>query len=87
MLAYNAFLSLLVLASAAKPWEEETREQWWFDRHNSFLQQTHSNSNGIRVVFLGDSITEGWLYGARSIWDQQYASRGAVNYGIGGDRT
>ncbi|CAF0895911.1 unnamed protein product [Didymodactylos carnosus] len=87
MFVFYAFLSLLALASAAKPWEEETREQWWFDRHNSFLQQTQSNPNGIRVVFLGDSITEAWLYGARSIWDQHYASRGAVNYGIGGDRT
>ncbi|CAF3707321.1 unnamed protein product [Rotaria sordida] len=87
MFAYYTFLSLFALASAAKPWEEETREQWWFDRHNSFLQQTQSNPNGIRVVFLGDSITEGWLHVARSIWDQYYASRGAVNYGIGGDRT
>jgi lysophospholipase L1-like esterase len=87
MLVYGAFLYLLALASAAKPWEEETREQWWFDRHDSFLQQTHSNPLGIRVVFLGDSITEGWSYVAKSIWEQQYASRGAVNYGISGDRT
>ena len=70
MLAYSIFLFLLTLASAAKPWEEETREQWWFDRHDSYVQQTHSNPLGIRVVFLGDSITEAWLYGARNIWEQ-----------------
>ncbi|CAF0793468.1 unnamed protein product [Didymodactylos carnosus] len=79
--------AVLSLTSAAKPWEEETRDQAWFDRHNAFVLQTQTNASNIRVVFLGDSITAGWLSGARSIWNQHYASRNAVNYGIGGDRT
>ncbi|CAF0993285.1 unnamed protein product [Didymodactylos carnosus] len=80
-------IALATLTFAAKPWAEETREQWWLDHHNTFLQQTQSNPNGIRVVFLGDSITKRWLDGARNIWNMHYASRGAVNYGIDGDRT
>lgn len=40
-----------------------------------------------RLVFIGDSLTENWLYRGREIWDRHYAPRGALNLGIGGDRT
>jgi lysophospholipase L1-like esterase len=39
------------------------------------------------VVFLGDSITAGWQGDGASIWQQEYASFGALNAGIGGDHT
>lgn len=37
-----------------------------------------------RIVFLGDSITQGWDSG---IWREKWAPLGAVNLGIGGDQT
>ncbi|CAF1547348.1 unnamed protein product [Didymodactylos carnosus] len=86
-ISFLVFLSTVHSLFAAAPWEDEVREQWWFDRHNGFLNQIRANASGIRVVFLGDSITEGWLGGARNLWNQHYAARGAVNFGIGGDRT
>lgn len=39
------------------------------------------------LVFLGDSITQGWNTEGKAVWDQYWAPLGAVNFGIGGDRT
>lgn len=40
-----------------------------------------------RVIFLGDSITQGWGGEGRAEWDRRFAQAGAANLGIGGDRT
>lgn len=40
-----------------------------------------------RVVFLGDSITQGWGSEGLAEWDARFAQTGAANLGIGGDRT
>lgn len=37
------------------------------------------------VVFLGDSLTQGW--GEQAHWKDHYAKLGAVNFGVGGDGT
>ncbi len=40
------------------------------------------------LLFIGDSITQGWEGGgAKDVWAKYYAKRKAVNLGIGGDRT
>lgn len=43
-----------------------------------------SNVSPARLVFLGDSITEGWQ---AQIFQQFYGHRAAINLGIGGDAT
>ncbi|MDX2017498.1 MAG: family 16 glycoside hydrolase [Planctomycetota bacterium] len=48
---------------------------------------TRCEAPGAPVVFLGDSITEGWLNAGKALWQERFASRGAINLGIGGDRT
>lgn len=40
-----------------------------------------------QVIFIGDSITQGWEGAGRDVWAARYASRNAINLGIGGDRT
>jgi N-acetylglucosamine-6-sulfatase len=40
-----------------------------------------------RVVFLGDSITQGWEGPGRTAWERHFAPLGAVNWGYSGDRT
>jgi lysophospholipase L1-like esterase len=39
------------------------------------------------VIFIGDSITAGWLGAGRAIWDAKYHPLHALNFGIGGDKT
>ena len=40
-----------------------------------------------RIVFLGDSITQGWGGEGRAEWNARFAPLGVANLGIGGDRT
>ena len=39
------------------------------------------------IIFIGDSITAGWLGRGKDIWEKDYAPRHALNFGIGGDKT
>lgn len=66
---------------------ESRNDQWWMDRHNGFVENTLNNNGSIRVLFYGDSITEGWGGEGRPTFDQYYLPLGTANYGIGGDRT
>ncbi len=61
----------------------------WAEFHKNFLARTEQGAakNDISVVFLGDSITQGWNDTGKAVWDKFYAPLGAVNYGIGGDST
>jgi lysophospholipase L1-like esterase len=38
-------------------------------------------------LFLGDSITDGWRGGGKTVWEKNFAPLKAANFGIGGDRT
>jgi beta-glucosidase len=41
----------------------------------------------VDLIFIGDSITQGWEGGGKAVWDEFYGRRNAVNLGIGGDQT
>jgi lysophospholipase L1-like esterase len=41
----------------------------------------------VDLLFLGDSITEGWAGSGRKVWEKYYGNRKAMNAGVGGDRT
>ena len=41
----------------------------------------------VDLLFVGDSITEGWLADGRATWDREYAPLHPYNLGIGGDET
>lgn len=76
-----------------------TRGPGWEERHTAILSTfelaTSSQDrtkppaapNTGRVVFLGDSITEGWAGAGSSAWGAKFGPLGAANAGIGGDRT
>ncbi len=40
-----------------------------------------------KLVFLGDSITQGWEGEGKAAWEKRYATRRAANFGVSGDRT
>lgn len=56
-------------------------------------EKLHASFNEISkkgeapLVFLGDSITQGWGGKGKAAWEQYWAPMGAANFGIGGDRT
>lgn len=45
------------------------------------------NDKPCDIIFIGDSITEGWLGAGKEIWEKNYAPRNALNFGISGDKT
>lgn len=62
-------------------------------RPEPHCQARHANFNAVslkgeaELVFLGDSITQGWEGAGRQVWEQKWAPLKAANFGIGGDRT
>lgn len=61
------------------------REGNWMARHNSFNERVKQGNADL--LFIGDSITQGWERAGKPAWDEFYTKRNAVNLGIGGDRT
>jgi lysophospholipase L1-like esterase len=57
----------------------------WLARHEGFV--TQAKSGGIDLLFMGDSITDGWRTRGSNVWRKFYEPRHAANFGIGGDRT
>jgi lysophospholipase L1-like esterase len=71
------------LAQAADTVTPAFREGWWMKLHERFLQEAKKGK--IDLLFLGDSITQGWNNNAT--WARFYGPRHAANFGIGGDGT
>lgn len=57
----------------------------WMKRHESFNARVAKGN--VDLLFIGDSITQGWEGRGREVWAKFYGKRNAVNLGIGGDRT
>ncbi len=62
-------------------------EDWWQQRHRSINQRVAEVGTRAQVIFIGDSITQGWEGAGKEVWERYYAPRQALNLGIGGDRT
>lgn len=54
-------------------------------RHKDFLKRIEQSKGAGDVVFLGDSITNGWE--GQKAWQEHFGSFKPVNLGIGGDQT
>ncbi len=60
-------------------------DDWWTQRHDSM--NTRVKEGDVGLLFIGDSITQGWENEGKDAWAEFYGPRKAVNLGIGGDRT
>lgn len=58
---------------------------WWPARHSAKIAE--SKAGGGEVIFLGDSITQGWESVGIAAWKKYFVPRKAANYGFGGDST
>jgi lysophospholipase L1-like esterase len=56
-------------------------------RHEGFLKDLAAKNGKVGVLFVGDSITDGWRGGGRRAFQKNYGSMDPLNIGIGGDRT
>ncbi len=64
---------------AAKPLNRDN------PRHKQFLKVVEKGEGD--VIFLGDSITQGWEGSGKKAWAETFAPLKPVNLGIGGDQT
>ena len=86
--AFTGILAATLLVSAA--WantaiEPTSRDDKWVKRHEGFAAE--AKKGGIEVLFLGDSITDGWRSKGKPVWEKHFAPLKAANFGISGDRT
>src|SRR5215831_8911456 len=58
---------------------------WQMQRHAELNEIARRGD--IDLVFLGDSITQGWAEAGKEVWDKYYGRRKTANFGISGDRT
>lgn len=62
-------------------------DDWWKARHSLINSNVAAAGAQAQIVFVGDSITQGWEGAGKAVWEHYYARRHALNLGIGGDRT
>jgi beta-glucosidase len=68
---------------------ESFSNDWWLQLHEQKLQEKNrlvAAGTPPDVVFIGDSITQGWENEGRAVWQRHFA-RHALALGFGGDRT
>ncbi len=63
---------------------ERLKEGWWKQRHEAALKKLDP---ATEIVFLGDSITQGWEGGGKKAFADSFGSWKTLNLGFSGDRT
>ncbi|MCX6938266.1 MAG: GDSL-type esterase/lipase family protein [Verrucomicrobia bacterium] len=59
----------------------------WVQRVKNNNDRAQKAASSIKLVFDGDSITDGWQGSGKAIWARRYAQLGAFDFGISADRT
>lgn len=73
------------LAQAANPATTPVIRDEWRTRHEGY--NATARKGGVDLLFLGDSITQGWNGNGKNVWTERYRPLKAANFGISGDRT
>jgi beta-glucosidase len=55
------------------------------ERHKAINERARQGK--VDLLFIGDSITQGWEGAGKDVWKAHYEARNAMNAGIGGDQT
>lgn len=67
------------------------RGQGFIKRHVGFMMDLKAKNGKVGVLFVGDSITDGWRNGGerggKAVFEKAYGEHDPLNIGIGGDRT
>jgi lysophospholipase L1-like esterase len=70
--------------------DESWAVDWWLPRHEKKLEEKRqlvAAGTPPQLVFIGDSITEGWEKSGSAVWQRHFARYHALALGFGGDRT
>jgi beta-glucosidase len=70
--------------------DESWSIDWWLPRHEQKLKEKAAlvaAGTPPELVFIGDSITQGWEKDGVNVWQRHYAAHHALALGFGGDRT
>jgi len=62
------------------------RDGNWTKRHETINERVVAQPDS-QLLFIGDSITQGWEGAGKEAWAEAFAPFDALNLGIGGDRT
>lgn len=85
---YILLLTLLCQAGDGSAITPNARpDAWWMKRHVQINSAVAAAGENGQVVFVGDSITQGWEGAGAKVWEEHIEELGAVNLGISGDRT
>ena len=60
-------------------------QAWWRARQKEKNKEAATTKHDL--IFIGDSITQGWEKTGKKVWDKYYADSKALNLGFSGDRT
>lgn len=78
-------MSSTAVQPSLRPDYSPEQQQAWLSRHRNFVARARRGQGDI--VFIGDSITDGWRTHGRAVWDKDFRPLCAVNFGLPGDRT
>jgi lysophospholipase L1-like esterase len=78
-------LALTLLAQDLPGAKPAPKDGNWLKRHESFVAEARKGECG--VLFLGDSITDGWRGKPKAIFEAAFGAHKPLNFGISGDRT
>jgi len=62
-------------------------DKGFVSRHEGFLKDLKAKDGKVGILFVGDSITDGWRGRGKDVFEKSYGSLDPLNIGIGGDRT
>ena len=63
------------------------REGPAYEQFLELNKRVQESQGQAEVIFVGDSITQGWEGNGKAVWAKYYAPRHALNLGIGSDHT
>lgn len=84
--AVNAEKQVKAAVQLPDPTIAAPRTGRWLNRHESMVQEAKKYTDA-KLLFVGDSITDGWRGGGRRVFNEYYADLHTFNIGISGDCT
>ena len=83
LLSFGPTLASADQIKAAMPTPQT--QSWWSTRHARAVARLQQGP--VDLLFIGDSITQGWEEDGRRVWDTFYGRRRAMNLGFNSDQT